>query len=282
VDSEKSSSLTGLSTRPNSTRTNSSEDIRYPSEPMDFEVSGIGGVHPSDNFAINIKSRQRLAVEGSLPTIVESRNKNYNSRIEGLLAETAAGNPRPQGQHRAIVKEIISSQRKEMPASRLPDPSFYSFGPDGDEDYESDACSSSSTDSVSADRTSRAPTSALQQMNWNPMDVSDSGSESEDEEEDDDDMDDDSDESIDLLAEARKLDPVTVRAREREYTGNMADRLADEILAGSSAATAGGGSGYNSPNTAVEEVLKKAPSLKRARSDDAAPERRRTKSPRVE
>ena len=53
--------------------------------------------------------------------------------------------------------------------------------------------------------------------------------------------------SVDFLAEARELDPEFVREREREYAADMAERLAEEIPAGSSAATAGGGSGYNSP-----------------------------------
>ena len=59
--------------------------------------------------------------------------------------------------------------------------------------------------------------------------------------------DDSSSSSVDFLAEARELDPEFVRAREREYAADMAERLAEEIPAGSSAATAGGGSGYNSP-----------------------------------
>ena len=53
--------------------------------------------------------------------------------------------------------------------------------------------------------------------------------------------------SVDFLAEARELDPESVRERERDYAADVADRLAEEIPAGSSAATAGGGSGFNSP-----------------------------------
>ncbi|KAK7532846.1 frequency clock protein [Phyllosticta citribraziliensis] len=64
----------------------------------------------------------------------------------------------------------------------------------------------------------------------------------------DDEEDDDDDGSLDFLATARELDPESIRAREREYDSNMAERLAEEIPAGSSAATAGGGSGHNSPN----------------------------------
>ena len=52
---------------------------------------------------------------------------------------------------------------------------------------------------------------------------------------------------IDMLATARQQDPDTIRAFEREYDAAVADRLAEDIVAGSSAATAGGGSGFNSP-----------------------------------
>jgi len=289
----QSDMVTGLS-RPDSIRTSSSEDIH---QSVDFEVSGLGGVHPSDNFAINVKSRKRLAAEGSLPTIPESRSKMYNPRIQDLLAESSTGDSRSSKQthQRTIVEEIISSQRKELPASRLPDPSFYPFGPDGESDeddveYDSDSSSSSSNSEVNNVVTTARPlpSSAPQLMNWNTMDAdSDSGSESGDEgDEDDEDEDMDDDESIDLLAEARKVAPNTIHAREREYDGNLADRLANDIPAGSSAATAGGGSGFNSPDlklgAGVKDVVAKAPSLKRARVSDGILERGRPKSPRVE
>ena len=66
--------------------------------------------------------------------------------------------------------------------------------------------------------------------------------------------------SVDFLAEARELDPEFVREREREYAADMAERLAEEIPAGSSAATAGGGSGYNSPGNEKKRKLTKSTS----------------------
>jgi hypothetical protein len=74
---------------------------------------------------------------------------------------------------------------------------------------------------------------------------SDSASSSEDDIEEDE----SDDGSIDFLATARKADPTTVHASEREYDAVLAERLAEEIPAGSSAATAGGGSGFNSPQS---------------------------------
>ena len=58
--------------------------------------------------------------------------------------------------------------------------------------------------------------------------------------------------SLDLLASARQADPEAIRQREREYDAELAEKLAEEMPAGSSAATCGGqpGSGNCSP---VEE-----------------------------
>ncbi|KAL9083080.1 MAG: hypothetical protein Q9159_006010 [Coniocarpon cinnabarinum] len=58
--------------------------------------------------------------------------------------------------------------------------------------------------------------------------------------------------SVDLLATARQADPQAIREREREYDAELAERLAEEMPAGSSAATCGGqpGSGNNSPTRA--------------------------------
>jgi len=53
--------------------------------------------------------------------------------------------------------------------------------------------------------------------------------------------------AIDFLAHARAVNPKAIMAMERRYDADVADRLAEEIPAGSSAATAGGGSGWGSP-----------------------------------
>ncbi|TLD35349.1 frequency clock protein [Venturia nashicola] len=293
VDTDQSSTsdvVTGLS-RPASSRTSSTEDISR--SPINFEVSGIGGVHPSDNFSINVRSRQHLAAEASLPTISEAKIKHYTSRIQAILADTHLDSSQlKKGQRNAIVDEIIKSERKDLPASRLPDPSFYHFDGDGEESedssYDSDSETSGSTASTTApDLAHRAvPTSAPQLMNWTaapPYDADCGPSDDSEDGVDDQSMDGedgDDDGSIDMLATAREIDPNLIRAREREYDGGVADRLAEEIPAGSSAATAGGGSGYNSPQ--LYHAGKKVPSLKRAREEGSSGERLRTKSPKLE
>jgi hypothetical protein len=114
------------------------------------------------------------------------------------------------------------------------------------------------------------------------------------------DYEDSDDGSVDLLATARQQDPTAVRASEREYDAALADRLAEEIPAGSSAATAGGGSGFNSPVCSVREAAKLAKkasktsstssragpqaSLKRARTSDTfhPPPKKSPKTRRME
>jgi len=80
----------------------------------------------------------------------------------------------------------------------------------------------------------------------------DSDEEMDDDDEDEDD--DDDDQSLDFLATARAADPAAIYAREREYDAQLAERLAEEIPAGSSAATLGcGGSGYSTPVSGVDD-----------------------------
>jgi len=58
------------------------------------------------------------------------------------------------------------------------------------------------------------------------------------------------------------IDPENIRIQEREFDAQAAERVAHEILAGSSAATAGGGSGFTSP--AYADITKGGSSSKAA------------------
>jgi len=100
------------------------------------------------------------------------------------------------------------------------------------------------------------------------------------------------------LATARALDPVAIHASECEYNSNMAGRLAEEIPAGSSAATAGGGSGFNSPDSVAagddvegqkrpstvggSGVVSRTRSLKRARTSDSLAALQHGKAPKLD
>ncbi|EON63906.1 hypothetical protein W97_03134 [Coniosporium apollinis CBS 100218] len=244
------------------------------SRPAPFEVSGVGGVYPADHFAIHVQCRQtrvkgRPAPAFKVPMryprkiqrLLEQRHKDY------LISRPAAHNSRAVPGP-TIRTEVIAARKRDLPASVLPPPIHFnpcaSASASEDEDDEDEDKASDSDSNVDSDSdapsaaTSDHPAAAPQPLNLAlfPSDALSSRTPSLSAEEStstssspssDDDDDGDDDESVDLLATARALDPATIRAREREYDANMAERLAEEIPAGSSAATAGGGSGFVSP-----------------------------------
>ena len=219
---------------------------------MEFEVSGLGGVQPDDNFAIKVK---RSHARTGNPTFISAkhnalRSKTYPKHIREALKRKSTSEPQ-FSKEPVIKEEIISAARKSLPSSALPPASFLPFDStssgDVDSDLESDVSSGPSSSEESSDR---GPDQAPRLINISPTHEAtypehDSESSSEDGSDEDDDQ------SVDLLATARALDPKTIYASEREYDAAFADRLADEIPAGSSAATAGGGSGFNSPASAA-------------------------------
>lgn len=91
---------------------------------------------------------------------------------------------------------------------------------------------------------------------------------------------------------------MTIRASERGHDSKMAGRLTEEIPAGSSAATAGGGSGFNSPDSVsvgddVEGqkgpstaggsgVVSRTRSLKRARTSESLAALQHGKAPKLD
>ncbi|KAI8939016.1 hypothetical protein NX059_004859 [Plenodomus lindquistii] len=209
---------------------------------MEFEASGLGGVHPEDNFAVHVRRAQILTA----PTSHGRRrgSNRYPQKILEALSESQspelkAASPRSSPQ-RVVKEEILSASRKPMPNSTLPPASFLPFDSTSSGDL-SDVSDdgSSEPDSESGD----GPATAFQILNISPLGKDNS----EDSQEESEYSEDSDDGSVDLLATARQLDPTTVRASEREYDAALAERLAEVIPAGSSAATAGGGSGFNTP-----------------------------------
>ncbi|KAH5257327.1 hypothetical protein HBI72_123060 [Parastagonospora nodorum] len=218
-----------------------------PAELMDFEASGLGGVRPEDNFAIRVRRSQTQTVPIALTG--RRRSNVYSKRILRALGKESSADTSPTSPtspQRVIKSDIISASRKTLPNSELPPASYLPFDStssgdvDSDSDSGSDADESSEADSESGE----GPATAMQMMNMSTShhDSGDSGSEASQYSEDTDD-----DGSVDFLATARQLDPNTILNQEREYDAAVADRLAEEIVAGSSAATAGGGSGFNTP-----------------------------------
>jgi hypothetical protein len=204
--------------------------------PIDLEASGIGGIYPSDNFSVNVKTERK-------------RNHAAMSQREQQKPYTAciAGHFKQSKQQRILFRDdVIGTFHQELPPSELPPASCFM---DIDE-YDDDESDSGDYQSImhDLDRVHDVPATAPQTIDM-PCLSSDESEDEDDEENQDDDA--ASEGSLDLLATARELDPQSIQAREREYDAHMAERLADEIPAGSSAATAGGGSGFASPAAGI-------------------------------
>ena len=211
-------------------------------KPFDMEVTGIGGVWPTDNFAIAVESRRALVDHGSAPGVSrEAHRRSIPTKFDRILHPSGSVTK----SRLAVREDVVSTDRKDLPPSRLPPALAFmpldgdSTGEDGDEDEDEDDEMSVGFESPDGLPPATAP---------QPVDLHYTSS---DEDEDDDDESDD-DGSLDLLASARQADPEAIRAKEREYDANMAERLAEDIPAGSSAATAGGGSSYASPASAMK------------------------------
>lgn len=235
---------------------------------IEFEASGVGGVQPEDNFSISVRRAQTQTVPSG--PVGRRRSTLYPAKIRDVLSEpeSPASDPvSPTSPHHIIKEEILSASRRYLPNSALPPASFLPFDSTSSGDVDSDLDSDLGSDEASSEgeeeddsESGQGPATAMQLLNISPFHAPHTIGMSDDEEASE--YSDDSDDgSIDLLATARLIDPNTVRSREREYDAAVADRLAEEIVAGSSAATAGGGSGFNSP---VESNIV-APELKNKR-----------------
>lgn len=214
---------------------------------VNMEVTGMGGVYPADNFAINVESRHAVVDQAEAPSVpIHSTTKNLPGRFSKILESD-----NPQRNIRAAVSQkYINIQRTEHPPSVLP-PALC-FVPDDDDSMSDDDSNEVEDRSVSAASPNALPPSTAPQTMYMP----DVGSEDSDEDmefDEDNESNAESDGSLDLLAEARKADPEAVLRKERQYDAEMAERLAEEIPTGSSAATAGGGSGFASPASGVDK-----------------------------
>jgi hypothetical protein len=208
----------------------------------EFEVTGMGGVYPADHFAVSVESRR--AVVDHIPVQRATHDSTTKAAPHKLAAILRAGRSKTAASSGPGI-QITKRKYTEHPPSRLPPAScFMPSGEDSTSESDSEIDDAENNDADSPD--ALPPSAAPQAMGHFDARSEDSDVDMEDDEDDDDD-DDESDGSLDLLAAVRELDPETVRQQEREYDMNMADRLAEAIPAGSSAATAGGGSGFASP-----------------------------------
>lgn len=219
---------------------------------FEMEASGIGGVYPADNFAIAVKNRR---VRRHQPV-----NRSTSGGISTKLAQVLR--PHNSKRHRPVLvqEQIVAMAKKDLPPSDLPDALTYVEFDDSNGDDESDFDDAMSVSPASPG--ALPPATAPQ-----PVELHYTSSEDQSHYEDDDDFESD-DGSLDLLAAAREIDPEAIREQERAYDAQCADRLAQEIPPGSSAATAGGGSGFASPSSNMNrEEYEKAVKAARAKQN---------------
>ncbi|KAK3724352.1 hypothetical protein LTR37_000976 [Vermiconidia calcicola] len=220
-------------------------DLRRDEKPIELEVTGIGGVWHADNFAISVDSRHTRIDQTET---FERSARMQRTSLPPSLAKILHGAEDKPKVRAAVHKQILGSSVQDLPPSELP-PAL-SFMPDDDSMCDDGSDADEYTTEASGSPGDFPPAAAPQpvELPYAPAEDTD-----EEYEESEDDEDVESDGEVDFLAAAREIDPEAVRRREREYDAIMAERLAEEIPTGSSAATAGGGSGFVSPASGVHK-----------------------------
>jgi len=218
---------------------------------IDFEASGLGGVQPEDNLSIRVRRAHVRTTSSEL--LGRPRSSLYPKRIlDALHSATDAGPTSPRTPPSVIQEKIISASCRVLPSSELPPASFLPFDSTPTDELESE------TESDNSESGDVSVTALRLQDHALAIDGLEEESDLESVYSDDSD-----DGSVDLLATARRVDPNLVRSQEREYDAALADRLAEELPAGSSAATIGGGSGFNTPSSVKAAMLAEADSFNR-------------------
>ncbi|KAI9680806.1 MAG: hypothetical protein M1817_004246 [Caeruleum heppii] len=265
-----------------------------------LEASGLSGVQPADNLAITVRTLYPL--DGKTTNSPSAPNSGRGTpRLGARNGNDQPPNSRilPTGsrserqhdcfedkteQHRASTVQsssgprIISVTRVSLQPSSLPPPSqiFLPFtsSEDGDDTSSESESSFGLGEASPRSYTRSAPhfvapaihglcLASVPSVGGNSSGGADSDVDS--------DVDSDSDSSIDLLAAARKFDPVSIAEQEREFDRSLGLQFdLQELPAGSSAATAGGGSGFSSEDddlpdtwqsTAYQQRLKRERSM---------------------
>lgn len=213
--------------------------------PLDLEACGVGGVYPQDNFAVFVKR------EISRETLPRARRLRPWTRVRRQVP--------PRSFTPRVGENALENQTKHLPPSQLPE-AMYTLSPETtDSDDGTSETNGSEQEPVAGGKGATSIVSDDSDRNESESSsIASMQSENESEhrgnlEQPDVEME-ENDEQIDFLAVARKADPEQVARKEREYDAEMAERLAEDIPAGSSAATCRGviGSGCNSPE--LDEV----------------------------
>lgn len=235
-----------------------------PAKTVHFEASGLGYIYPADNFAVFTTRQFRRSSESPL---AKRRKMSYLQDFVPM-----------SGSDHHISNHITATKIQFLTPSSLPPP-LYAVSQDGTDCGSDEEEQAASTYEYADTTTFSAGEGASEAMDAHSIDAdSDAKVASNDvasdvSENESEDADEECEKrgggsgsasapsntdrtpgrerspSIDLLAAARCADPQAIQMREREYDAEIAERLAEDMPAGSSAATCGGrgASGFTSP-----------------------------------
>ena len=225
------------------------DELSHAVHRISMDASGLSGVQPTDHFSICVEVQNTKTLEANLRNLPAYM-------ISGMKADRVFAKPStsPASAKFPLVRSsIVSIDTRQLPPSSLPPPSYIypqasSENTDNSSNHNELISESHSgkralpSSTVDDDCQSALPISSLSSFGGTKEESSYKSSSAVESE----------DSSIDLLAHARELDPETVAAREMEFDRNTRQQLV-ELPAGSSAATAGGGSGFASEESTVDE-----------------------------
>ena len=198
--------------------------------PMDMEASGLGGIQPEDNFVVKVQVRhgeksnkQASRKLSPFPTprghIRRMLHRLPQRNLDIFREETKEI---PRSQPLPLKMEIISAVQRNLPPSTLPGPSYKLSTTDDDDDDDDDEEENETSSGNENGFLALPRRSAHEPVSSRPADYFMGSSSSETKESSyfstvsgsDDDS------SIDLLAQARLLDPDLVAAQERAFDSN--------------------------------------------------------------
>ena len=189
--------------------------------PMDMEASGLGGIQPEDNFVVKVQVRhgdksmpRKLSPFSSPRGHIRRMLHRLPQRNLDIFREETKEIPRSQPL--PLKMEIISAIKRDLPPSPLPGPSYKLSTTDDDDDEEEE----NETSSGNENGLLAPPRRSVDEfVGSRPADffIGSSSSETKESSYFSTGSGSDDDSSIDLLAQARLLDPDLVAAQEREF-----------------------------------------------------------------
>ena len=219
------------------------DDIYAGFAPIILEASGLGGIQPSDNFAVDVVVRffsvpttavENLSHRSYVPTNGCLASRYPPSMVDGNVSLV----PKLASTYE-IRSEVVSAVKTVLSPSSLPPPS-YAFLPLSS--CNSESCDDESIPTTNTSHRSSSTSLVTGEVFASPRFLHSMSSEttcgSTDASSDD--------SSIDMLAQARMVDPDSVAAQEREFETHRALSSLESVPVGSESGATGARSRYSS------------------------------------